>query len=321
MSVFFSTIQWSDSILDFNAGFRVPNTSATLVGTPFTPFIDPFTVDGVGYPVTSHTVQVETELTLSFGTSVGYLDGSGFTFDALGAINGGTVQGFALEENTVFSFGLAGCSISAIDFAAAMATVATDDDRAVFASMLTGDDLIILSRLKDRIDSGAGRDLILDYGGGDRIDAGADADIVQALASNDRVNGGDGADLLFGGKGNDVLNGGNGRDFLIGEQNNDLLTGGSGLDYFVFDIHGGIDTIADFVAADDQIIIRRGAVSMADVTLTKVGADTVVAFGDVTVTLQNVARTSVSAADFIFGGNSVIDGAAAQFFAGWDYFA
>ena len=79
MPVFFSTIQWSDTILDFNAGFRVPHTNATLVGTPFTPFIDPFTVNGVGYPVASHIVQVATELTQSFGTSVGYLDGSGFT--------------------------------------------------------------------------------------------------------------------------------------------------------------------------------------------------------------------------------------------------
>ena len=321
MSVVFSVIQWNDLILDFNAGFRVPHTTSSFAGGSLAPLLPPFPVDGVNYTVTSHTFQAETELNLTYGTSLGTLVGSGFTFDPQGNLTGGTVQGFGLEENDVLSYGLAGCSIDAVPMAAAMATADTADDRAVFASMLTGQDLIFLSALKDRIDSGTGRDLIMDQGGGDRISAGADDDIVLAMQGNDRVNGDDGNDLLFGFTGNDALNGGKGRDFLIGERNNDLLTGGTGVDFFVFDIHGGIDTVTDFVAADDQIIIRRGAQSMADVTITRLGADTVVAFADVVITLQNVARNSISAADFIFGGNSLIDNTAAQFFAGWDYFA
>lgn len=321
MSVFFSSVPFSDTVLDFNEGFREPNTTASAAATPFTPFSDPFPVDGIGYPVASHTVQVETELTLTYGTTEAGLFGSGFTFAPSGSLTGGTVQGFGLMDNNVVSYALVGCAISAVPMASAMATADTADDRAVFASMFTGQDFIILSAHKDRFDSGAGRDLILDGGGGDRISAGDDDDIVQAQTGNDKAYGGDGNDLLFGGKGNDLLSGGKGRDFLMGEQDNDLLTGDKGSDFFVFDIHGGLDIVTDFVAADDQIIIRRGATSMADVTITKVGADTVVAFADVVITLQNVARSTVSAADFIFGGNTIIDNAAAGFFVGWDYFA
>ncbi len=321
MSVFFSVIQWNDLILDFNAGFRVPHTNSSIPGGTSPPLTTPLPVDGVDYTVASHSITTETTLLQTFATSIARIAGSGFTFDPQGNLSGGTLQGFGLEENAVRSFALVGCSVDAVPMIAAMATADTADDRAVFASMLTGQDLIFLSALKDRIDSGTGRDLVIDQGGGDRISAGADDDIVLAMQGNDRVNGDDGNDLLFGFTGNDALNGGKGRDFLIGERDNDLLTGGTGVDFFVFDIHGGIDTITDFVAADDQIIIRRGAQSMADVTITRLGADTVVAFADVVITLQNVARSSISAADFIFGGNSLIDNTAAQFFAGWDYFA
>jgi Ca2+-binding RTX toxin-like protein len=321
MSVFLSAIQFSDTILDFNAGFRVPHTLGSATGSALTPFPQPFPVDGVNYSVLSHTLQVESELSVTYATSVATLVGSGFTFDQAGAVNGGTAQGFALEENDVLSYAVAGCSIDGAAMGAALETADTADDRAVFASMFTGQDLILLSALKDRFDSGAGRDFIVDQGGSDRISAGSEDDIIQAQKGNDKVYGDDGNDLLFGGKGNDLLSGGKGRDFLMGEQDNDVLTGDKGIDFFVFDIHGGLDIVTDFVAADDQIIIRRGATSMADITITKVGADTVVAFADVIITLQNVARSTVSAADFIFGGNTMIDNAAAGFFVGWDYFA
>ncbi|MFM9936639.1 MAG: calcium-binding protein [Novosphingobium sp.] len=63
--------------------------------------------------------------------------------------------------------------------------------------------------------------------------------------------GNDAANALFGNEGTDQLDGGKGAD---------TLSGGTGKDRFVFDTALGatnIDTISDFTAADDQIILNR----------------------------------------------------------------
>lgn len=321
MPVFYSTLAWDGTALNFNAGFQTAHTTGSTTASPFTPFVDPLMFDGVAYAIAAHTVQVETELTLIYGTTTDYVDGSGLTFDGAGNITGGTVQGIAQGTNATFTYAMAGCSVLATDFWVASQTAATTDDLAIFSAMLTGQDFILLANFKDRFDSGAGRDLVYGGGGADRIDAGADDDIVQAGTGSDRVIGGSGNDILFGDTGNDRLDGGNGRDILAGDKGSDQLTGGKGIDFFVFSRHGGSDAVTDFVAVDDQIIIRTGALSMADVSIQKFGSDTVISFADVTITLVNVARNMVSSADFIFGGNSVIDMSASHFFAGWDYFA
>src|SRR5690606_20057633 len=86
---------------------------------------------------------------------------------------------------------------------------------------------------------------------------------------NDTVSGGGGSDLIFGGLGNDGIAGGDGADTLNGENGNDAiggglgndsLTGGIGTDSFVFDTKvkpkgSNVDTIADFSAADDSILL------------------------------------------------------------------
>ena len=321
MPVFYSTLAWDGTALNFNAGFQTAHTTGSMAASPFTPFADPLLFDGVAYAIAAHTVPVETELTIDYGTTTDYIDGSGLTFDGLGNITGGTLQGIAQEANGTFTYAMAGCSVLATDFWAATQTAITTDDVAIFNAMLTGQDFILLANFADRFASGAGRDLIYGRGGADRIDAGADDDIVLAGTGSDRVTGGTGNDILFGDVGNDRLDGGDGRDFLAGEKGGDQLTGGKGPDFFVFSVHGGSDIVTDFVAADDQFIIRTGALSMADVTIQKVGSDTVISFADVSITLLNVARNQVSSADFIFGGNGFIDNAAGHFFAGWDYFA
>ena len=321
MAFFVSNVQWDVGLLDFNAGLRVPNTQNSTAGGTFAPFPDPLTFDGVSYTVASHVLQIETELTISFGTSIGTFNGSGLTFDSQGLLTGGTGQSIGLQENAVLSYGMTGASFSAVDFGVAFHTADNADDIALFNTALAGQDFATLSNLKDRFDSGSGRDLIVARNGADRIDAGTDDDIVLAGTGSDRVTGGTGNDILFGDTGNDLLDGGFGRDFLAGEKGSDQLSGGKGPDFFVFSAHGGSDIVTDFVAADDQIIIRSGAVRMADITIQKVGSDIVISFADVSITLLNVARSQVSSADFIFGGNSLIDNAASHFFTGWDYFA
>jgi serralysin len=62
-------------------------------------------------------------------------------------------------------------------------------------------------------------------------------------------------DTLQGEAGNDTLNGGGGADQLIGGTGNDTMTGGSGADEFWFSVFEGNDTITDFDASEDELVL------------------------------------------------------------------
>jgi Ca2+-binding RTX toxin-like protein len=65
---------------------------------------------------------------------------------------------------------------------------------------------------------------------------------------------GDGdANFLAGLAGNDTLLGLGGDDILVGGFGNDVLTGGAGKDTFVMTAGGGVDTVTDYVLADDSV--------------------------------------------------------------------
>ena len=72
--------------------------------------------------------------------------------------------------------------------------------------------------------------------------------------------------VLFGDEGNDTLKGGAGDDWLIGAQGTDSLTGGRGDDYFVLDEVGStnMDTIRDFNAKDDTLVIDKDIVDLSN---------------------------------------------------------
>lgn len=71
--------------------------------------------------------------------------------------------------------------------------------------------------------------------------------IVDSISSDNYV--------LRGAGGNDTLTGGTGDDTLTGFSGADSLTGGAGADKFVFNNpNEGIDTIADFTLADNDVI-------------------------------------------------------------------
>lgn len=87
-------------------------------------------------------------------------------------------------------------------------------------------------------------------------------------AGNDTLLGALGNDILDGGAGNDILNGGDSNDILQGGAGVDSLFGGSGNDQFIFAAPSpnanaaintliGVDTIGDFVVADDTIVLDR----------------------------------------------------------------
>ncbi len=65
------------------------------------------------------------------------------------------------------------------------------------------------------------------------------------------------ANVLTGGAGDDMLSGLDGNDWLSGGAGNDTLVGGTGADTFYFDVFGdgNADTIADFNAAADTILL------------------------------------------------------------------
>jgi len=87
------------------------------------------------------------------------------------------------------------------------------------------------------------------------------ANSIYGATGDDTLTGGGGADRLYGNAGDDALNGGNDNDKLYGGEGMDLLTGGAGKDSFIFNspLDGvtNVDTITDYVAADDSIQLDR----------------------------------------------------------------
>ena len=132
--------------------------------------------------------------------------------------------------------------------------------------------------LDNNIDAMAGNNSLYGGDGNDLIAAGVDSslgnDTLSGGAGNDTLSGANGNDYLDGGAGNDFLTGdyydpltgyndtligGTGNDTLLGGVGSDTKTGGAGLDSFRFDFTSeGIDTITDFVVADDTIQIYGG---------------------------------------------------------------
>jgi serralysin len=114
----------------------------------------------------------------------------------------------------------------------------------------------------------------------------------------------------FAGTGNELDNlivGGGGANTLTGGAGNDILVGGAAADFFVYAPNWGHDTITNFVAAGTaHDIIKIDHTIFADwasllAASSQSGSDTIMtADSDNTITLKNVAATSLQAADFQF---------------------
>jgi Ca2+-binding RTX toxin-like protein len=129
-----------------------------------------------------------------------------------------------------------------------------------------------------------------------RIDAGAGNDIVYGRGGQDELRGGDGDDQLFGGDDDDLLNGGTDDDHLQGDDGNDI---------FLFRSNFGHDTITDFVAGEgsDDIIDTDVFADFASVlaAATQVGDDTLItADANNSILLKNIAVGNLHQDDFRF---------------------
>lgn len=113
----------------------------------------------------------------------------------------------------------------------------------------------------NKLSGGDGNDSLSSLGGDDNLLGGDGSDLLDGGTGYDRLSGDAGNDQTHGGSGNDSLTGGSGNDQLHGGADRDRLTGGTGFDQFFFDTAlnaaTNIDTITDFVSADDTIKLDR----------------------------------------------------------------
>jgi Ca2+-binding RTX toxin-like protein len=166
----------------------------------------------------------------------------------------------------------------------------------------------------------------------DTLTGDGNANILLGDFGNDSLNGGDGNDTLYGdgrlwvdtsggvggsgpitvfheaddgsgeAVGNDALNGGKGSDTLYGGHGNDTLTGAAGDDTFVIETDSGNDHITDF-SNHESIVFSgiSGVDDFSDLTLTRVGGNTVITWGTSdSLTVDGYRPNQLHASDFQF---------------------
>ena len=111
----------------------------------------------------------------------------------------------------------------------------------------SGNDRLYGEHGNDELDGGNGHDVLIGDIGNDYLTGGKGNDELRGGSHNDWLEGGQGADQLMGGSGN---------DYLAGGSDNDWLLGGSGRDTFAFDANSGHDTVRDFEAGSDTILLN-----------------------------------------------------------------
>lgn len=157
-----------------------------------------------------------------------------------------------------------------------------------------------------------GQDRICGTALADEIYGRGNKDVLSGLAGNDLLKGQKGDDHLDGGADDDRLHGGAGKDCLEGGAGDDWMDGGAGNDRFIFAADFGADTIAGFDAnrrgGQDKLDVTLLGITeasfAADVTVTVLGGDTLVALADYgTILLKGVTgdgANAIGADDFLF---------------------
>jgi Ca2+-binding RTX toxin-like protein len=164
----------------------------------------------------------------------------------------------------------------------------------------TGIERFLLTANADRFVGNSDNEFVSGGSGNDTLLGGAGSDTLNGDAGNDSLDGGAGTDALSGGVGDDALSGASG---------DDTLSGGAGNDSLVFASGFGKDIVSDFAAGTGvgDVIEFQGLGTAFDTfaeilaVSAQIGANTVITI-DVanTITLQNVARTTLVADDFRF---------------------
>ncbi|MDH4560367.1 peroxidase family protein, partial [Pseudomonas sp. BN411] len=162
---------------------------------------------------------------------------------------------------------------------------------------LAGEGIDLVQATRSGYVLGANLENLTNLGAGAFAGIGNDLNnMIIGGAGNDSLSGGAGNDTLSGGASNDALTGGLGNDRLIGGAGNDFMTGGLGNDTFVFAAGFGNDNILDFDAnpagGQDLMQLTVPGITAANfatrVSITDVGADTLVTIGGNHITLVGV---------------------------------
>lgn len=131
---------------------------------------------------------------------------------------------------------------------------------------------------------------------------------MKGLATGQEMTGSGADDRIRGRDGDDQINGGGGTDYIAGGTGNDMLQGGSVLDtgvqdFFLFRDGHGTDTISDFEAGVDKIVIVDEP--LLDAATLIAGAvetqfSTTLSFGTTSIVLSSVDKADLSDGDFLF---------------------
>ncbi|BAU64278.1 similar to S-layer-RTX protein [Stanieria sp. NIES-3757] len=136
--------------------------------------------------------------------------------------------------------------------------------------------------------------------GNDTLVGGNGNDFLTGGDGNDLLQGNNGNDTLTGGKGNDNLQGGKGDDILKGGDNSDILTGGEGADQFILSTNQTGESIKDFKAGQD-VLVLTGGISYDELDITSVSGNAVIKFENTTLaTVEKVSVNSLTEDAFIF---------------------
>ncbi|CAM3504719.1 5'-nucleotidase C-terminal domain-containing protein [Parendozoicomonas haliclonae] len=128
-----------------------------------------------------------------------------------------------------------------------------------------GNDLLDGGSGHDYLAGGSGNDQLFGEDGNDELDGGKGHDVLIGNVGHDQLQGGQGDDELWGGSHNDRLEGGAGDDRLLGGSGNDYLAagagddwllGGSGRDIFDLVAASGHNTVRDFEAGSDRLLLN-----------------------------------------------------------------
>lgn len=225
-------------------------------------------------------------------------------------------------------------------------TVAFTGSEAGTATANSSGQRITFSQI-ERIELGAGNDLVTGGAGVESVDGGAGNDTMDGGAGNDVLRGGAGADSLVGGigddflqgdaagdlvGGNDVLSGGDGNDTLAGNAGADSLYGGVGDDYLyagsgnqmagdLLDGGAGNDTL-DYSDAGAGVFLNLGTGSGNSGSHTVTGIEAIIGsqFQDVVVGSATADSLSGNAGDdALFGGggaDTILGGIGNDFLSG-----
>ena len=165
-----------------------------------------------------------------------------------------------------------------------------------------GNDTLFGTTTSELLNGGEGNNTLYGNGGNDTFITGAGNDQLYGSSWDDFFNAGDGNNVIYGNGGNDRFNSGNGDDLIYGGSGNDVFNTGAGDD--VLYLNGGKDTVQltagrgsatiyDF-GPDDTLVLNAG-LTKSQVTVSIVGADTVVKYGnDILATLKWVQNTALT---------------------------